>query len=95
MVDETIPYSDIKEIMFERNFRGECYINLAIGEGRKIEVGRVTGNYTPKDAVSLGFRISRDSSGPFNKPSGVDQPTLNQLLSNQPDGYCKNWGTPF
>jgi hypothetical protein len=72
VIQETIPLADIKEIIFDFGPTAggrDSYINLVIGEGREIEVGRVTGSYTEEDLVELGKQISQYSSVPFEEPS--------------------------
>jgi hypothetical protein len=72
VVHETIPFVDINEIIFDfdPSVSGQdSYVNLVVGEGREIEVGRATVAYTEQDLVELGKKISQYSSVPFDEPT--------------------------
>ena len=69
---QTIPFGDITEIVFDFDpsiSGNDSYVNLVMEEGREVEVGRVTVEYTEEDLVELGKAISQHSSVPFDEPS--------------------------
>ena len=71
VVHETIPFGDISEIIFDFDPSAsgqDSYLTLTVGEGREIEIGRVTVKYSEQDLVDLGKTVSQYSSVPFDEP---------------------------